>query len=332
MLATRFTDLVGCTAPVQLAGMGVSTIELATAVARAGGLGTISSAWLGRPERAGPAIAAIGDVEPGALAVNVLVCMPEQVDLIEVAAERVRVIDFFWGDPRPDLVERAHGGGALVSWQVGSVEEAQLAEEVGCDVIVAQGAEAGGHVRGGVPLFELLDDVLDRITIPVLASGGIGSARRLAAVLAAGAAGARIGTRFVSAAETGAHPDYVKALAEADNDDSVATGAFSVNCPLCPSTHRVLRSALDAAEACTDDTVGHIDVRGTAVPIPRWSFIPPTTTTTGQVQAMAMYAGRGVGHCRHGQTAADIVDEIVQGADQLLNAPGLRGGGMKGVT
>jgi nitronate monooxygenase len=320
MLTTRFTGLVGCEAPVQLAGMGVSTVGLATAVARAGGLGTISSAWLGTPERAGRAIDAIGDVAPGALAVNVLVCMSEQVDLIDAAAERVRVIDCFWGDPRADLVERAHRGGALISWQVGSVDEARLAEDAGCDVIIAQGSEAGGHVRGQVPLFELLDDVLDHVSIPVLASGGIGSARRLAAVLAAGASGARVGTRFVSAVETGAHPDYVKALAEADNDDSVATGAFSVSCPLCPSTHRVLRSALEAAQACTDDIVGHIEVRGTQLPVPRFSFIPPTTTTTGQIHAMALYAGRGVGHCRHGQTAADILRELVDGASTLLTS------------
>ena len=190
----------------------------------------------GDTKRAGRAIDAIGGVAPGALAVNVLVCMPEQVDLIEVAAERVRLIDFFWGDPRSELVDRAHRGGALVSWQVGSVDEARLAEDAGCDVIIAQGTEAGGHVGGQVPLFELVEDVLDRVSIPVLASGGIGSARRLAAVLAAGASGARIGTRFVSAVETGAHPDYVKALTEAESDDSVATGAFSVSCPLCPST------------------------------------------------------------------------------------------------
>jgi len=321
MLVTPFTTLVGCAAPVQLAGMGVSSIGLATAVARAGGLGTISSGWLGGPERAGRAIDAVGDVEPGALAVNVLVCMPEQIDLIEEVAGRVRVIDFFWGEPQPELVDRAHRGGALVSWQVGSVDEARAAEDAGCDLVVVQGSEAGGHVRAVAPLFEVLDDVLDRVAIPVLAAGGIASARRLAAVLATGAAGARVGTRFVSAAETAAHPDYVKALAEADDDDSVATGAFSVNCPLCPSTHRVLRSALEAAEASTDDAVGQLEGRGEPIPVPRFSFMPPTTRTTGQINAMALYAGRGVGHCRHGQTAADILHELVDGAEQLLLAP-----------
>ena len=318
MLTTKFTDLIGCEVPIQLAGMGISSIELAAAVARAGGLGTISSGWLGGPERAARGIDGVGDVTPGALAVNVLVCMPEQVELIDVVASHVRLIDFFWGDARADLVKVAHEGGALASWQVGSVDEAKAAEDAGCDVIIAQGSEAGGHVRGRLPLLELLDAVLDEVSVPVLASGGIGSPRLLAAVLAAGAAGARIGTRFISAAETPAHPEYVKALVEAENEDSVATGSFSVKCPLCPSTHRVLRSALDAAEAYPDDVVGHLQVGGSDIPVPRFSFLPPTTRTSGAIAAMALYAGRGVGHCRHGQSAADIVHELIEGAETLL--------------
>jgi nitronate monooxygenase len=318
MLTTAFTTLVGCAAPVQLAGTGVSSVDLAVAVARAGGLGTISAAWLGGADRAATVIDAVGDVAPGALAVNVLVCLPEQVELVPLVAAKVRVIDCFWGDPDPDLVARAHDGGALVSWQVGSLVEARAAEDAGCDLVIAQGEEAGGHVRGSVPLLELLDQVLDRVTVPVLAAGGIGSARRLAAVLGAGAAGARVGTRFVSATESAAHPDYVKALAVAVDDDSVATGEFSVDCPLCPSTHRVLRSAVDAARATTAPIVGQLEGRQASTPIPRFSFMPPTTRTTGDVGAMALYAGRGVGACRHDQTAAEILDELVLGAEELL--------------
>ena len=320
MLHTRFTNLIGCETPVQLAGMGVSSVELASAVARAGGLGTVSCGLLGGRERAARVLDAVGDVTPGALAVNVLVCMPEQVELIDVIAPRVRLVDFFWGNPRAELIELAHQGGALASWQVGSVDEAKAAVDAGCDVIVAQGSEAGGHVRGRLGVFEFLDVVLDEVSIPVLAAGGIGSPRLLAAVVAAGADGARIGTRFISAAETAAHPEYVEALVEADNDDSVATGSFSVKCPLCPSTHRVLRSALDAAEAYPDDVVGHVRIGEDDVPVARFSFLPPTTRTTGQISAMALYAGRGVGHCRHGQTAADIMRELVDGAEGLLAA------------
>jgi NAD(P)H-dependent flavin oxidoreductase YrpB (nitropropane dioxygenase family) len=171
------------------------------------------------------------------------------------------------------------------------------------------------------PLFELLDDVLERVSVPVLASGGIGSARRLAAVLAAGAAGARVGTRFVSAIESAAHPDYVKALADAESDDSVATGAFDLGCPLCPSTHRVLRSALEAAtEAAADSPVGFIESRDGPIPVLPFSFRPPTSRTSGNIGAMALYAGRGVGACRHGQHADEILRELVDGATELLTA------------
>ena len=87
------------------------------------------------------------------------------------------MIDFFWGDPDPELVEIAHGGGALASWQVGSADEAVAAERAGCDFIIAQGIEAGGHIRGALGLIPLLSPILGKVAIPVLGAGGIGSAR-----------------------------------------------------------------------------------------------------------------------------------------------------------
>jgi NAD(P)H-dependent flavin oxidoreductase YrpB (nitropropane dioxygenase family) len=112
----------------------------------------------------------------------------------------------------------------LVSWQVGSAEEARAAVGAGCDQVVAQGTEVGGHVRGRMSLLPLLSEVLDAVDVPVLAEGGIGDARALAAVLAAGADGARIGTRFVAARESGAHPRYVDALIAARPEDTDRRG------------------------------------------------------------------------------------------------------------
>jgi len=144
---------------------------------------------------------------------------------------------------------------AIVSWQVGSTAEAVAAHRAGCDFIIAQGIEAGGHIRGSLGVLPLLSQVLDKVTIPVLAAGGIGSGRALAAVLAAGAAGARCGTRFVAATESGAHPVYVDALIAAQAEDSVRTNLYHVGCPLCPSTHGVLRSAIEAAQELRDEIV-----------------------------------------------------------------------------
>jgi len=114
---------------------------------------------------------------------------------VAAAAARVRIVDFYWADPDPALVEVAHRGGALACWQVGSLEEALAAADAGCDVVAVQGTEAGGHIRGRSPLRPLLDAVLNRVDLPVLAAGGIGDAGAFAAVLAAGADGARAGTR-----------------------------------------------------------------------------------------------------------------------------------------
>src|SRR5207245_10643314 len=114
----------------------------------------------------------------------------------------------------------------LASWQVGSSAETVGAAEAGCDMIVAQCIEAGGHVRGKVSLLTLLSQVLDSVQVPVLAAGGIGSGRALAAVLAAGASGVRVGTRFIVATEAGGHPEYGKALIAGGPEDRVVRDAF----------------------------------------------------------------------------------------------------------
>jgi nitronate monooxygenase len=128
------------------------------------------------------------------------------------AAKVARVVEFFYADPDPELVQIVHAGGALAAWAIGSREEALLAVEAGCDFIIAQGIEAGGHVRGTIGLLPLLGEVLDTVPVPVLAAGGIGTGRAMAAALAAGADGVRVGTRFAAAEEAGAHPRYVEAL------------------------------------------------------------------------------------------------------------------------
>jgi NAD(P)H-dependent flavin oxidoreductase YrpB (nitropropane dioxygenase family) len=236
-------------------------------------------------------------------------------DCLRVASRTVRVIDFFWGDPDPQLVEIAHGGGALVSWQVGSVAEAVAAERAGCDFIIAQGIEAGGHIRGALGLLPLLSQVLDEVAIPVLAAGGIGGARAFAAVLAAGAAGARFGTRFVAAEESAAHPVYVEALIRARAEDTVRTNLYHVGCPLCPSTHGVLKSAIEAAQSLAGDVVGEMEMRGQTVPVAKFQGVPtPIKAMSGHVEAMCCYAGQSVGDVHAVQPAAEIVAELMGGA------------------
>jgi nitronate monooxygenase len=316
-METPFTRLVGCTVPLQLAGMGnIVSPELAAAVSEAGGLGQITFAgWpLAVVEQRLDRIRALTSRPFG---VNLLIPYLD-MEILELAAPRARVIDFFWGQPDPALVHRVHEAGALASWQVGSAGEAVAAEAAGCDFIIAQGNEAGGHIRGTLGLLPLLCEVLDAVSIPVLGAGGIGSARSVAAVLATGAAGVRVGTRFIAASESNAHPDYVRALISAGSEDSVRTTRFEVNCGLCPSTHGVLRSAIEAADAFEGDVVGEVEVSGERRPIRRFQGAPPFKAVTGTVDAMACYAGQSVGSVKRVQPAAEIVAELFEGADALL--------------
>ncbi|MPY92713.1 MAG: nitronate monooxygenase [Acidimicrobiia bacterium] len=317
MLPTRFTDLVGCLAPVQQAGMGgVATTELAAAVARAGGLGMLSGVMVPPP-----ALAAMLDAIPhdgdGAVGVNFLMPFIQGTEAVEVAAAGARVVELFYGGPDPALVDVVHRGGALAFWQVGSAHEARAAVDAGCDAVVVQGTEAGGHVRGGTRLFPLLAAALDLVDVPVIAAGGIATPRHVATALAAGASAVRVGTRFVATAESGAHPAYVDALLAADAGDTVLTEAFSVMWPNAP--HRVLGSCIDAAAAHDGDLVGEVGLGDEAMSIPRFAIIPPSRETTGDIGAMALYAGESVGSVTSVVPAADVVRELVEGAEALLS-------------
>jgi NAD(P)H-dependent flavin oxidoreductase YrpB (nitropropane dioxygenase family) len=216
-------------------------------------------------------------------------------------------------------VNTVHEGGALASWQVGSCAEAIAAERAGCDFVVAQGLEAGGHVRGTLALLPLLAQVLDAVRCPVVAAGGIATPRTLAAVLAAGAGGARIGTRFVAASESAAHPRYVELLLQAAGEDTVYTEAFSVMWPNAP--HRVLRSCIEAASALQLEIVGELPLPTGVLPLPRFAVVAPTRDTSGHVEAMALYAGQGVGAVTRVQPASEIMRELIEGAAALLAAP-----------
>ena len=314
MLTTRFTELVPCRFPVQLAAMGgVGTANLAGAVTEAGGLGMVPSG--GSPTAVERMLEELRERTSGPFGVNFLLPFLH-LEGVEIAAESARLVEFFYGPPSSALVERVHAAGALAGWQVGSAEEARAAVGAGCDLIIAQGVEAGGHVRGKAGLLPLLDQVLTAVDVPVVAAGGIGAGRAVAAALAAGADAVRVGTRFVAARESGAHPDYVDALIRAEADDTVLTEAFSRDWPDAP--HRVLRSSVEALESGEEDVVAVRDEGGREIPVERGSSEPPSRNMRGEIAAMALYAGESVGSVERVQPAAEIVRELVDEAEALL--------------
>lgn len=315
---TAFTRLIGCRVPIQLAAMGglVTTTGLIAAVCAAGGLGMLQRG--DAPSLEGR-LDELADANAEPLGVNFVPALGQNDEGdIELAAARARLVEFFYADPDPRLVARVHGGGALACWQVGSAEEAKRAAGAGCDVIVAQGVEAGGHVRGETALLPLLAAVLEAVAVPVVAAGGIATGRSMAAALAAGATAVRVGTRFLATPEAGAHPDYVAALLAAGDEATVVTSAFSIGWPNAP--HRVLRSALAAAEAFDGDVVGVLSVEGPDRALPRWSAMTPSRHVSGTVAAMAMYAGDGVSQVTEVMPAAQVVDELSRETARLLGA------------
>ncbi len=324
MLSTRFTDLVGCEVPIQLAplGGGIGTLELAEAVAGAGG-----HAMLGLTSLPAPVVEQLIEaVEQRAIrayGVNLLVPFLDH-EVLELVASRVPVVDFYLGMPAPELVDVVHAGGALVQWQVCSREEAVAAQAAGCDLIVAHGVEAGGRNPGGIGLIPLLEQVLPAVSVPVIAAGGIATGRGIAAVLSMGAAGARLGTRFVAATESGAHADYVAAVVAAGSEDAVHTSVFDAAWPA-PEVagSRALRGSAESAEAATEEVIGELALPdGRRAPIARFAPSPPSTAASGLVAAMPMYAGQSVGSVTRVQPAAEIVSELAAEAEAALGAAG----------
>ncbi len=305
----RFTELVGSKLPLQQAGMsGTATATLAAAVSNAGGLGMIGVGRQPRAliERHLDEVARLTSAPIGCTCISHFV-LP---DVVELLTSRLPIVEFFYEWPDPSRVP----ADVICGWQVGSVDEAKAAVDAGCRYVIAQGVEAGGHVRGHVPLAELVPAVRSEVDVPIVAAGGIGTAAAVRAAIALGADAVRVGTRFVATRESYAHPAYIEALVAARTDDSVLTEAFGVGWPNAP--HRVLRSAIDAAEAAPADVVGETMSRdGKPVQMVRFGASSPNRDTTGDISAMALYAGRSVGAIDRVMTAAEVVAELSAGFD-----------------
>src|SRR3954451_21675996 len=267
-LSRRFTELVGCRLPVQLASLGgpIGTPALAAAVSEAGGLGGIPNPSADELE---PKLQSARALTNGPLAVGFLVPFLSR-EALDAAARSADVVEFFYGDPDPALVGFARAHGAVAGWQAGSAAECQAAVAAGCDFVTIQGIEAGGHVRGTQRLDGALAQTLAVVDVPVVAAGGIGTAARVSELLAAGADAVRVGTRFVAAEESDAHPDYVALLVGASRDDTVLTGGFCTGWPDAP--HRGLASAVTAAER----RAGRPAATLAESDIPAFAALPPT--------------------------------------------------------
>jgi nitronate monooxygenase len=320
-LRTPVCELLGCEVPVVLAGMGgVARSELVAAVSSAGGFG-----FLGMvrepPELIRREINRVRAATMCPFGVN-LVPAATPADLLEaeieiIVAERVPAVTLFW-DLRPDIVRRLKDSGCLILCQVGSAREAEEAAAAGADIVIAQGFEAGGHVRGTSPLADLVPEVAARLDVPVLAAGGIVDGKGLAAALRWGAQGAVIGTGFLATQESFAHDYHKTRIVESKPGDTVHTEAFHINWPKGAAV-RVLSNSVTRGEH-GDPFSAHRHIIGEQKgrPIYRFSTDSPLRNMSGDFEAMALYAGEGAGLITSVPPAAERLKSIVNEALGVL--------------
>ncbi len=311
----RFTRLVGIDYPIVQAGMAwVSRHELAAAVSNAGALGVIGSGGLDPSElRAEIRGLRRRCARPFAVNVPLINVRPDGDDSIVaqlfdvVLAERVPVVITSAGSPRA-WTPRLQTAGAVVIHVVPSPALALKAEACGVDALVAEGFDSGGHVQSdGLSTLALVPQVVDAVSVPVIAAGGIADARGFAAALALGADGAQLGTRFLATRECNAHAAYKRALVDAGAEGTaVYCRAWHASRAL--ATPLVQRVVAMEREGRSIDEIRAVRGRDRA----RRGCIE------GDLDEGILPAGAAVGLVREILPAAELVEELVRGCARLL--------------
>lgn len=226
-LRTPLCDLLGVTHPVMLAGMGgVSYAEVCAAVSEAGGFGSLGMAGTS-PRFIESQMKRVRELTDKPFGVDLLAAQPESLTAaVEIIiANGARAFIAGLGVPYP-IVKQLKDAGILVAAMVGKVEHAVKAEQAGCDLVIAQGTEGGGHT-GAVASVALWPQVVDAVKIPVVAAGGLYDGRGLAAALALGCVGVWMGTRFIASTEAHAGEAYKAAIVNMTEADTVISRGFT---------------------------------------------------------------------------------------------------------
>lgn len=321
MLRTRFTEMFGLRHPIMSAPMALhSGGTLAAAVSAAGGLGSFGGIHPARgPEWITAEVAAIREATDRPFAVGFITpFLSFTTPLFEAAvAERPAAIALSFADPAP-FVPAIKAAGAAVMCQVQTFQDADLAVAAGADVLVVQGTEAGGHT-GGMSLLPFLAAAVARYPeIPILAAGGIGNGRTLAAALLAGAEGAWLGTAFLATPEAvEVHDVHKKLIVDSDGGDTVWTRAYDIVSPLpWPDTigERVRRNAY-TAEWTGRETELHQRREEFATPPAANPFEDPPDP-----ERSAVLYGQSAAFVEALRPAAEVVETICAEAEEILRA------------
>lgn len=306
-MAELINELLGIRYPIIQGGMAwVATWELASAVSEAGGLGIIGvggadTAWVAEQIRQMKAHT------KHAFGVNLMLMNPQADEIAALLAdEKIPVITTGAGNPGKYMA-RWKNAGAKVIPVIASVALARMMEKAGADAVVAEGTESGGHI-GAATTMTLVPQVVDAVHIPVIAAGGIADARGFAAALMLGASGVQMGTRFVAAKECVAHENYKERIIRAKDIDSEVTGLANGH-PI-----RVLRNKMTREYVRMEkEGAGLEELEKLTLGALRKAVVE------GDVMYGSVMAGQIAGLIREEKTCAEIMEEMMTGAKELLS-------------
>ena len=321
---TEFSRVLGTELAVVQAPMGGAAGPRLVAASADSGALAILPIWVGPPAAATALIRQTQSLTQKSFAVNLRADL-EQLDHIAAAtAAGVSLVHLFWGDPASSMPTIRRAGARMIA-TVSDKDSAKAALDAGAVALIAQGVEAGGHVHGTTPLTELVPLVVaEAAGVPVAAAGGIAEPDDIVRALRLGASAVVLGTRLVASEESEAHPDYKQALIRARTGDTELSRCFDGFWPDAP--HRTLKNSTfrawdkagrpaQGARPGEGDVIARVEG---VMEIPRYHAATPTKAMSGDCEAMALYAGTGVGKIADVRPAALLIGELVAAASARL--------------
>lgn len=305
-MKTRLTELLGIEYPIIQGGMAwVAEYHLAAAVSNAGGIGLIGAASA-PPEVVREQVRKCKELTDKPFGVNVMLLNPNAEEVARIVVEEgVKVVTTGAGNPAKFMALWKENEVKVIP-VVASVAMAKMMERAGADAVVAEGMESGGHI-GSITTMALVPQVVDAVSIPVIAAGGIGDGRGLAAALMLGAEGVQMGTRFVAAKESIVHPNYKERLFKASDIDSEVTG-MSTGHPVRSLRNKMTKEYLRLEKEGAD----FMELEKLTLGSLRSAVID------GDVVNGTVMAGQIAGMVKQEQSCSEMIREIMEQAEKLL--------------
>jgi enoyl-[acyl-carrier protein] reductase II len=323
-LWSRGREILGCDLAIMGGAMTwVSERNLVAAISNAGGFGVVASGSMS-PELLSAEIEATKALTRRPFGVNLITMHPQLLDLIGICAEhRISHVVLAGGLPNSAAVHAIKRSGARVFCFAPALGFARKLVRMGADAIIIEGSEAGGHI-GPVSTGVLAQEILPHLTgVPVFVAGGIGRGEALVAFLEMGASGVQLGTRFVCAYESIAHPRFKQAFIRAAARDAVPSAQVDPRFPVIPvrglanpATERFIAMQRRVIDRCVRGELSH---REAQLEIEHfWAGALRRAVIDGDIEGGSLMAGQSVGFVKREQSTAEILEELVSQALAVL--------------